>query len=47
VNPALVDARRQHAKKLKLMVAPEGKVYATITESREPPAASPRSKAKA
>ena len=33
VNPALVSAKRQNAKKIKLVLGGDGKVYATITEA--------------
>ena len=46
VNPALVDAKRQNAKKVKLILGPDGKVYATITQSRDELPASGRAKAK-
>lgn len=43
VNPVLVQAGRQGATKLKLGLGPDGKVYATITETRdEQPANPPR-----
>ena len=35
VNPALVAAKRQNAAKVKLGMGPDGKVYATITQSRD------------
>lgn len=46
VNPGLVDAKRQNAKKVKLILGPDGKVYATITQSRDELPASGRAKAK-
>lgn len=43
VNPALSDASLQNAKKVKLHMTPDGKVYATITETHdEQPANPPR-----
>lgn len=35
VNPALVAAKRQQAKKIKLVFGGDGKVYATITEAQD------------
>lgn len=35
VNPALIAAKRQNAKKVKLILGPDGKVYAPITQSRD------------
>ncbi len=46
VNPALVSARRQNAQKVKLVLGPDGKVIASITQSRDEPPATGRAKAR-
>lgn len=46
VNPALVAAKRENAQKLKLLLTPDGKVIASITQYRDEPPATGRAKAR-